>query len=237
MTLRAFRQIVASRVFAEGRTIALAGVLAFIVGFIQPHGIERIADSLSAELATRSVWLAGPMFFCSALGLALAFMQSPGRLAYLDACERGAPLFGRELARAKGAAAAVAATIATLCYWLAQYLTGFAMPPAFFTLALACVIATTLVALGATLRRGAARLIYIIVAFAVTFVAYAFAVYADAATTKTGDAIGVASELIFCGLCAFIALRQYGEALARYEPLETQFPRSEETFRFDPYAG
>jgi hypothetical protein len=214
MTRRAFSAIVAERLRAEKRTIAFACATAAIVGFIQPHGIAGITDPQVADTATRSVWLAGPMFFCSAIGIAIALAQGPGRHAYLDVSESSAPLFGRELARAKAAAPAVAALLAALVYWLAQYLTGFAAPPTFFILALACVFAATLVALGATARRGNPRALRIALAAGTTAIAYLLAVYADMFATRAGDAIGVGTELAFCILVGFLALRDYGEALA-----------------------
>ncbi|MGA7570239.1 MAG: hypothetical protein WCA80_05475, partial [Candidatus Aquilonibacter sp.] len=148
--------------------------------FVQPHGVAAITDPLTADIATRSVWLAGPMFFCSTIGIAIALSQGPGRHAFLDTSERSAPLFGRELARAKALTPVLSATLATFVYWAAQFLSGFAAPPTFFILALACVIASTLVALNATARTGLARLIALGLAAATIAVAYILAVYADA---------------------------------------------------------
>jgi len=219
MTSNALRAIVTARLRAERRSIAFACASAAVVGFIQPHGIAAITDPLTADLATRSVWLAGPMFFCSTIGIALALAQGPGRHAYLDTTERSAPLFGRELARAKALAPVLAATLASLTYWAAQYLSGFAAPPTFFVLALACVIASTLVAMNATTRSGADRAVPLALSALTIAVAYLFAVYADAYSTKSGDAVGVATELIFCAIAGFAGLRQYGESLARYDPL------------------
>lgn len=221
MTSRTLAAIVSSRLHGERRTTAFACVTAAIVGFIQPHGVSAIADPLTADVATRSVWLAGPVFFCSAFGIALALVQGPGRHAYLDIAERSAPLFGRELARAKALAPAIAATVAALVYWFAQFLSGFAAPPTFFILALASVLASTLVALNATLRSRGRRLLYVALAFATSAIAYILAVYADSITVRSGDAVGVATELIFCAVAGFIALRQYGEALARSDAVSS----------------
>ncbi len=66
---------------------------------------------------------------------------------------------------------------------------------------------------------GLARVMALGLAAATIVVAYILAVYADAYSTKSGDAVGVATELIVCGIIAFVALRQYGESLARYDPL------------------
>jgi len=220
MTFRALRAIVSTRLRAERRTIAFGCATAAIVGFVQPHGIATITDPLTADLAVRSVWLAGPMFFCSAIGIGLALAQGPGRHSYLDAGERSAPLFGRELARAKALAPLIASTLAALVYWCAQFIGGFAAPPTFFVLALACVYASTLAALNATVQRGAARFACIGASAAIVVVAYALALYLDPGTSKRSDAVGVASELAFCAISGFVALRQYGEALARYQPIE-----------------
>lgn len=219
MTSRAFNAIWKTRLHVDRRSTWLACALAALVGFIQPHGIAGITDPMTAGLAVRSVWLAGPMFFCAAIGIAIALVQGPGRHRHLDEAELGAPLFGRELARAKAVAPGISATLAALCYWIAQLLTGFAAPPAFFALALASVLAATLVALNATIRTGASRWLYIVLAFATTSVAYGLAVYGDVAARRSDDAAAVASELVFCGVVGFIALRQYGETLARYDPV------------------
>lgn len=219
MTPRAIRAVVGARLRAERRSLVFACAGAAVVGFVQPHGITAITDPLTADVATRSVWLAGPMFFCSTIGIAIALLQGPGRHAFLDTTERSAPLFGRELARAKALAPVLSATLATLVYWAAQFLSGFAAPPTFFLLALACVLASTLVALNATVTAGIARVLALACAVATIVVAYILAVYADAYSTKSGDAVGVATELVVCAIIGFIALRQYGESLARYDPI------------------
>ena len=104
MTGGALRALVAARLHAERRAIAFTCAAAATVGFVQPHGVMTITDPLGADIATRSVWLAGPMFFCSVIAIAIALVQGPGRHPYLDASESSAPLFGRELARAKALA-------------------------------------------------------------------------------------------------------------------------------------
>lgn len=220
MTGRALRSIVSTRLRAESRTITFAAATAAIVAFVQPHGIAAITDPLTADVTVRGVWLAGPMFFCSAIGVALALAQGPGRHTHLDAGERSAPLFGRELARAKALVPLIAATVASLVYWFAQWISGFAAPPTFFVLALACVYATTLIAMNATLRYGWNRTLYLAMSVACAVVAYCLSLYLDPGTSKRSDVIGVASELLFCAVTGFIALRQYGEGLARYDPIE-----------------
>ena len=193
VTPQAVRAIVGARMRAERRTLVFACASAAIVGYF----------------ATQS--LAAPMLFCSTIGIAVALLQGPGRHAYLDTNERSAPLFGRELARAKALAPLISATVATFVYWVAQFAAGFVVPALFLALSLACVLAATLVAMNATTRSGPARVLYI--AFAGATVAIAFLI------AKSGGAIGAATELLFCIVVGFVALRQYGESLARYEPL------------------
>ncbi len=219
MTARALRALVEARLGAERRAIAFACATAAVVGFIQPHGIMTITDPLGADIAIRSVWLAGPMFFCSTIAIAIALVQGPGRHPYLDASESSAPLFGRELARAKALVPVIASLLAAFVYWFAQFLTGFAAPPTFFALALACVLASGLVALNATVRSGVAKAVTIALAGTVSICAFVLAVYVDPFAKQRGDAIGVASELLFCAIVGFFALREYGEALARYDPV------------------
>ena len=215
----AIRAIIGERLRAERRAIAFSCAMAAVAAFIQPHGIATITNPLTADVTVRSVWLAGPMFVCSTIGIALAILQGPGRHTYLDLSERSAPLFGRELARAKAAAPLIAATLATLAYWATQYLTGFAAPPTFFILALASVLASTLVAMNATVRRDTGKSAAIALAAATVVISYLLALYADPPSPSRSDVVGVTTELAFCAIVSYIALREYGEALARYDPL------------------
>jgi hypothetical protein len=222
----AFAAIVRTRLRVQARMIGGASAAALLVSFIQPHSVAATANPLAADLATRSVWLAGPMFFCGMLGVLIALAQrGGGRLRELELCEQSAPLFARERARATALVPCIAAGTAALAYWLGQFLAGFAAPPAFFALALASVGATTLVALSATLRTAAGRWLYVALAAATTVIAYVLAVYAQAFRSVPGhfahysDAAGVTTEVLFCAVVGFFALRQYGESLARFDPV------------------
>jgi hypothetical protein len=187
----AWRAIATTRLLAERRTIAYAFAAAVVVAFVQPSG------------------LAAPLFFCGLLGVVVALTQGPGRHRHLDLCEESAPLYGRELARAKALAPCAVAALVCVVYWGAQSLAGFPASALSFALALAAVIACTLVALSATLRAGSARLLYLALACATAAIAFALAFYAHSAI----------AEALFCGLISIVALRQYGEALARYDPV------------------
>lgn len=154
--------------------------------------------------------LAVPLFLCVALGIVVALEQTPGRHAHLDRCEQSAPLFGRQLARAKALVPCTAAVAAVIVYTLVASLRGLNGAGIDGLMSVVAAIATTLVALSASLRRGWPRALYIIASCATGGVAYALAV---------STPYGIAAETGFCALVAFVALRQYGETLARYDPV------------------
>jgi len=172
--------------------VLYACAAAIVAGLLQPHG---------------SI---GPMLLGSLLGIAVALAQSPGRQPYLDRCEQGAPLFGRELARAKALVPCIAAVVATAAYLAAQFAAGARDDGATLVVAPAAVVAATLTALSATIRHGWPRAFYVALAMATSIVAYALVAFGRS----------IPGELGFCALVSFFALRQYGEALARYDPVE-----------------
>lgn len=227
MNRAAMLEIVVTRLRKDRRLLLLACAAAAIVGFLQPHAIATGGDPFARDLLTRNVWIAGPIFFGTWLGVVVALAQrGTGRLREIELCEQAAPLYGRELARATALVPCIVVTLASLLYWFVQFVTGLAAPPAFFVLSLATVLASTLVALSATLRRGAARFLYVASAFGVATISYLLAVYGDTLgphpPRNAGhyyDFVGVVSVLVFCTFIAFAALRQYGEALARYDPV------------------
>jgi len=191
MTLRALTALVAARLYEQRRVVLYACAAALVVGLLQPRDA------------------AGAIMFCTFLGILMALAQSPGRYPHLDRCEQSAPLFGRELARAKALVPCVAAALATIVFAAAAFLGG--APDAALTLliSLAAVVAGTLIALSATLRLGGARALYVLLAAAAGGIAYALAVPAHSPLAELG----------FCAVASFFALRQYGEALARYDPI------------------
>ncbi len=191
MTLRALTALVAARLYEQRRIVLYACAAALVVGLLQPREA------------------AGPVMFCSFVGILMALAQSPGRYPHLDRCEQSAPLFGRELARAKALVPCIAATLATMAYAAAALLRGAPNAATTLAIAFAAVIATTLIALSASLRLRGSRALYVLLAAVAGATAYALAVAAHS----------LLAELGFCALASFIALRQYGEALARYDPI------------------
>ena len=190
MRRRAVGAIAFARLRAERRTIALCCAAAALAGYTQGR------DAIDA------------IFVCAPIGMILALLQGPGRHEHLDLCEQSAPLFGRELARAKASAACIAATAATLAYSAALAIPSAQKALDELPMTLAAALASTLVALSATIRSGSSRLLYVALACATALAAYLVSKVAGSA----------AGELAFCVLVSFLALRQYGEGLARYDP-------------------
>ena len=103
-----------------------------------------------------------------------------------------------------------AAVAAVVVYTLVASLRGLNAAAISGRISVIAVIATTLVALSASLRTGWPRALYIVASYAIGGVAYALGVSAP---------YGIAPETAFCAVVAFVALRQYGETLARYDPV------------------
>lgn len=191
MTARAFAGMLQARLYVSRRLVAYSCGCAVLVALVAPAGV------------------AAPLFLCSLVGIVIALDQTPGRHRHLDRCEQSAPLFGRELARAKALVPCIAATLATLLFAGTQFARGAPDAPATLLVVPPAVIACALTALSATTRRGATRALYVLLACAVMGGAYALAVIADK----------LLAELAFCIVVAFFALRQYGETLARFDPI------------------
>lgn len=191
MRTHAIAAIVNARLRAERRTIALCCAAAALGGYAHASG------------------LADAIFICAAAGIIVALLQGAGRHVHLDLCEQSAPLFGRELARAKALTPCVAASAATLAYGAGVAAVHGTDAFGVIAVALPAAITSTLVALLATIRSGSSRVLYVGLACASAVVAYAVA----------SVAASIAGELTFCAVVSFLALRQYGEGLARYDPV------------------
>jgi len=151
--------------------------------------------------------LAGAILFGSSAAIVAALLQRSGRAGHLELCEQSAPLFGRELARARALVPCSIATGACAAYWL---VCGWYAPvdPARALLTFAAANLAGVVALRATTETGAARWLWLGSACAIPPLTFALQ------QTPIAAAIGV------CTVAGFTALRQYGEALARYDPLD-----------------
>ena len=155
--------------------------------------------------------VAAPLFLLLALSASSwRSRRVAGRHPHLDRCEACAPLFGRELARAKALVPCVAALVATLLYRVAQLRARLADAPLTLLIALAAVVAATLTALSATMRAADTR--------AAT---YSLSLRHGGRGLRACDTrrARMLAEFAFCAIVAFFALRQYGETLARYDPV------------------
>lgn len=185
--------IVSTRLRKEARVAALAVCACALLGFVQ-----RWEDAAAQ--------LAGCLIFTGLIGISTALVQRRcNRFRELELCELAAPLYGRELARATALVPCIVVSASVIGYWIVSAV--FSPPPYLFAaVSLAAGNAVVLIALGATLRDGVARALYVAMACAAAGLAFA-----------ARDLPGAA--LLGAGIIGFIALRQYGEALARYDPI------------------
>jgi hypothetical protein len=151
--------------------------------------------------------LAGALAASTLAGIAIGTIQrGTGRFRQFELCEQSAPLFGRELARATALVPCIIVAAAIAAYWIVAAAFGH-LAPAFVAISFAGGCSATLVALGASVTAGTPRAIFII-----------------CACLAGGLAFALAREpfvlpLLFCAFAGFVGLRQYGEALAHYEPI------------------
>ena len=180
-----------ARLYVSRTLVLYSWAFAALLALAQPSGITA------------------PLFGCSLVAIVIALDQTPGRHRHLDRCEQSAPLFGRELARAKALVPCIVAALATLLFACTQLARGSIDAPLTLVVATPAAVACALTTLSATIRHGWTRHLYVLLACATSAAAYALAVVAGA----------VLAELGFCLVVSFFALRQYGEALARYDPV------------------
>lgn len=187
--------ILTTRLSKERSVLLLAAAACALLAYLQRY------DDASARLA-------GCLVFGTLIGVAVALLQrGAGRFRELELCEQSAPLYGRELARATAVVPCIIVTVALAAYWSMSSLYAPLRSVTVAQTAFA-VYAATLVALCAGVRAGAARVLYIVMACAVPALSLMLVF-----TTPS------LLPLALCALVGFIALRQYGEALARYDLL------------------
>jgi hypothetical protein len=151
----------------------------------------------------------GSILFGSLAGIYLALAQRGGRMRELELCEQSAPLYARELARAIALVPCVGVAIAIAAYWLVTLISSgpstVAAMPVFLSIACACAV--SIVALCATVRAGVWQLSYLLLAGAL------------AAIVAALEFPQPPAAFLFCAMAGFIAVRQYGEVLARWAPI------------------
>jgi hypothetical protein len=150
----------------------------------------------------------GAALFGSLAGIYLAVAQRGGRMRELELCEQSAPLYAREVARAIALVPSLGVVIALAAYWIVTGVSSgprdLAAAPVFLSFTCACAV--SIVALCATVRTGIWQAVYILLAGVV------------AATIVLLEYPQLPAAFLFCGIAGFIGLRQYGEALARWDP-------------------
>lgn len=190
-------------------------VASFIVGCEQGKSLTPHGDLCGADVVPRLIWLMQPMFFVTALGIVAAFCNHDvAVVSELQLLEESAPLYGRQLARARAVVPCMIVACATLTYWFGASWKGSTPPPYFGALVLSGGICTVLIALSASLRTGWPRLLYVTLAFGSAFIAVQLA-----GNFPCFSPLAVIGEIAFCVLVGFVALRAYGETLARYDPI------------------
>lgn len=186
--------IVTSRLRKDLRILAFSVAACALLAYLQRN------DDAAAQLA-------GCLVFTTLIGVTISLLQRGiGRLRELELCEQAAPLYGRELARATALVPCVIVSAGVSTYWIvaAVYTHPIAGSAA---LTLCASNAATLTAMSATVRTGIARIVYVTLACSVSAIAFAIA------------SRPIVLSLAFCIAVGFIALRQYGESLARYDPI------------------
>lgn len=186
--------IVLTRLRRDLRLAALAAAACALLAYLQRY------DDPAARLA-------GCVVFATLTGIVCALLlRGVGRYRDLELCEQGAPLYGRELARATALVPCIIVGAGIAAFWMVS--SFYAAPDAGgVAVSALCSCAAALAALSATVRRGFARMLYLVIACSIS--AAAFGLLQSSA----------AAALVFCAAAGFIALRQYGEALARYDPI------------------
>lgn len=180
--------IAGTRLRLEASGAAAAAGLCALVAYLQ-----RFDD--------RYEHLAGALLFIAACAGASALALHSRRHRELALCEAAAPLYGRELARARALVPCAIATLGAACYWSVSALYA---PPAPGDVAITLVFgyAAAMFGLCAGTARRRARFAFLAGACSVCGAGFALSVYPLAAAAVAALAI-------------FAALRQYGETLTR----------------------
>ncbi len=208
--------------------------LSAVFGWFQQNSLSQFADQSHILLDEPTASLFGPLFYTTALAIAVAYANTRRSSEDIFAfCEESAPLFGRQRARAS---ALVPCIIVFACcvaeYAGARLNPNHITPPTFFFFDAIGAMAAMLVALSIPLRSKWNKVLYVFLAFGTAVVCGIIVVAAVAYTNdwievmmgnayfgEFNDIWGAVAELAFATLIGFIALRQYGEALARFDPL------------------
>lgn len=180
--------IARTRLHRETGTLAALSMVAAAASYLQ-----RYDDPLAH--------LAGALVFGLIAAAAGSLTIASPRNRDLQLCEESAPLYGRELARARAIVPATAACCALAAYWIVASV--YAAPaPWFFVTAVFAANAGGIAIMCATRTAGAVR-----VGYAIASVALAGAAFLLVSVPAAACVINAAAY--------YALLRQYGELLAR----------------------
>ena len=235
MTMRnATLAIVGSRLRTLWPLAVLLVALSAGFGWFQQNSISQFVNQNDVLLDEPTAWLFGPLFYTSALAIVIAYANTRrSKYDIFSFCEESAPLFGRQRARAT---AIVPLLIVFACcvaeYAGARVNPNYVTPPTFFVFDAVGAIVAMMIALSVPLRSKWNKGLYVFLAFGAAVLCGCIVVSTilftnDAVQVLMGsdyfaqlnDVWGGLAEVAFAVLIGFIALRQYGEALARYDPL------------------
>ena len=232
--LQASLAIVQSRLRTLWPATAALLIISAAFGWVQQDTLTSFAIESHILLDEPTAWLFGPLFFTTTIAIAVAYANT--RRSHSDIfafCEESAPLFGKQRARA-GAVVPLAIVIAccTAEYLGARLNPNYSTPPTFFFFDAIGAATAMLVALSIPLRSQWNKALYIFLAFGVSLLCGSIVVLAIGYTNNSievlmgnayfqefNDLWGAVAELAFALLVGFIAIRQYGEVLARFDPL------------------
>lgn len=189
-----------------------------------PAGLGLLAISAGAgawlrALSAPAAWLLTSLLATSAIAIAIAYAnsRSPQHNAFA-AMDEAAPLFGRQRARANAIVpSALVLLSAGAQYAGAHITTPAAVPTIFFLLNAVGGVTALLIALSVPLRSRWNRALYAALSIGGALLCGGLGAAVFWTTRSQAAAAAVAVVVALC--VGFVALRQYGEALARYDPL------------------
>jgi len=205
------------------RSTATLAIAAARIRSLRPVVFVLVLISAGAGIGVQALrepvpLLLTSLLFMSAVAIAIAYANRPPLQGPLAGVEESAPLFGRERARAN---AIVPGAVVLLCA-SAQYVGTRALghgtvPAILFLLSAIGGITALTIALSVPLRSRWNRALYAALAIGGALLSGGLAAFVLFATRS--QAAATAAALAVALPVGFVALRQYGEALARYDPL------------------
>ncbi|MFN2448233.1 MAG: hypothetical protein ABR508_00360 [Candidatus Baltobacteraceae bacterium] len=180
--------IVSARLRRDGMLLVAAAAVCALLAYLQRHD-DRYAD------------LAGALVFATIAACASAMLLHARRHRELTLSEEAAPLYGRELARARAILPCVTGALAACAYWAVAL---FYQPQgaAFIALTAMSATASAMAVLCASVAPGRQRPLFFALGIAAGAISFALCTV-PAAGFAAGAAI------------AYVTLRHYGEAIAR----------------------